>query len=212
MGLDQDHLARGALGESRRALGNPCGGEEIGDDHRGARGEPIDDTTIVIAAAAQHELVVQPERLGAPVQRARVLEDDRVDAVVGVLVGGVEPLMDEQWLPETVGLKDGVPQRPVLLEPVRGLHPVQDVLPLRLGADPVARHLAEGELVGDKGGLEGVQGGHANQRVGGGARFPSPLLFLHRRPRPAGSGGAVCVTGNFLTRLEYERRWGLTGP
>ena len=37
-------------------------------------------------------------------QRARVLEDDRVDPVVGVLVGGVEALVDEHgdWVPPLV--------------------------------------------------------------------------------------------------------------
>ena len=93
----------------------PHGREEVGDHERGAGGEPIDHASVVVAPAAEDELIVKPQRLGARRQLARVVEDEAVDAVVGVLVRGVESLVDHQRLVEPVGLEDwrsGAPSSP----------------------------------------------------------------------------------------------------
>ena len=50
------------------------------------------------------------------------------ESVAGQL--GVEPLVDHQRPVHAIGGPNGGPQRPVFLKAVRGLHPVQHVLPV----------------------------------------------------------------------------------
>ena len=51
---------------------------------------------------------------------------------------------------EMIGVQDCLTQGPVLLEPVRALHPIEHVVAVRLGADRVGGHRSEGELVADE--------------------------------------------------------------
>ena len=80
-----------------------------------------------------------------------------MDAVARVRVGRVEPLVHQQRLAESVGMEHGLAERPVLLEPVRALHPIEDVLPLGLGAHTVGDDRPLGELVADMVRAEWVQ-------------------------------------------------------
>ena len=190
--LHGHHTAGRAPGEARRAFGDAGGGKEIGDDDRRTRREPVDDAAIIVATATKHELVAEPERGGACVQGTRILEDHSVDAIARVLVGGVETLVDQQRLPEPIRLERCVAERPVLLEPLGALHPVEDVLALRLGSHAIRRYYAQGELVLDVVGVEIMRAarGHEGRRVGGGARFLRRLVFSSSAapPRPIRRG------------------------
>ena len=148
--FDGDDAAFAACGKALRALGDAGGGEVVGDNKGRARCHPVDDPTVVGAPPAQRELVAQSHRLRALGEFARIVQDERMDAVVGVLVGGVEPLMHDKWQATTVGLAGCEAERPVLLEAVRGLHPVEHVLARIAGRTGVHAPRAQGELIGDE--------------------------------------------------------------
>jgi hypothetical protein len=139
-----------------RSLGDAAGGEEIRHDERCASREPVEDSPVIGASASQDELIVQPDLGSARGKLAGVVEDEAVDPVVGVLVGWVESLMDDQRLVEPIRLDDGESERLVFLESVGALHPVQDILALGLRAIFVDAGAAQGQLVSSELTADGV--------------------------------------------------------
>lgn len=196
MRLDGHHAAVHAVGQSLGALGDAAGGETIGDQQRGAGREAVHHAAIVVAAAAQHEVIVQPQGAGSGRQLAGVVEDEAVDAVVGVLVGGIQPLMDDEGLVEPVGLENRETQGPVLLETMGALHPVQDELALGLGALVVDAGAAQRQLVPDVLAGEGVKWrGHVKRAESGegGRAAPGVTRSLPRGHDTVSTVGQVAV-------------------
>jgi hypothetical protein len=148
--------------------------------------EAVHHAAVVVASASQREPVVEAEGAGACRQLPRVVQDEVVDAVRGVRIRRVEPLMHQQRLVQPVGLEDRVAERPVLLEAVRRLHPVQHELAVRLPTDVVAGDRAEGELVADERGVErmwrhGTVSTASRLPTGGGTRPFRPGSIRTRR-------------------------------
>ena len=157
--VDGEHATGYAIGEALHALADAGGGKEIGDHHIRTRGEPIDHATIIRAPRTQHELVVQAVRLGVPRRVARALQDERVMPVGGVGIAGVKSLVNDERAVHAVRRTDCRPQRPVLLEPMRGLHPVQHEVAVGVVRLSVDVDRARDQLVADVVGIERMQGG-----------------------------------------------------
>ena len=157
--VDGEHPTVHALGKAFHALANTGGGEEIGNHHVRARRQAIDHAAIVVAGRAQHELVVQAARLGVARRVPRAVQDERVVAVGGVRIARIESLMNHQRTVHAVRRADRRAQRPVLLEPMRGLHPVQHVLAVGVVRLPVHVDRTRDQLVTDVVGIERMRGG-----------------------------------------------------
>ena len=76
--------------------------------------------------------------------------------VGGMFVGRVESLIDEERAVQPVGLERGQSQRPVVLEAVCRLHPVQQIHAGRMVGVLIERNRPKPELVANEGGLQGV--------------------------------------------------------
>jgi hypothetical protein len=87
--------------------------------------------------------------IGSLGRLARSFEHELVETRRRVLAGGSERLHHHQRSSESVGLESGVSERPVLLDPLGRLHPVEDVLALGLGPLLVEGDGTERELIPD---------------------------------------------------------------
>ena len=156
MRVDRDDAHGHAIGESERPLGDPRGREGVGDDHHRPFGQPVHLPPVIVAPTPQPEAIRQPQARCACGEFAGVLEDEGLEPVVRMFVGGIEPLVDEEGPREPVGFEGGEPERPVLLEAMRSLHPVQHIRPGRALGGAVQGGGPKGQLVGDKRGVEAV--------------------------------------------------------
>ena len=127
--VGQTHLI--GPGKPLRALANTRRRKQIRDDDIRAFGHPIHHATVIITVTPQDKLVVEPTRLRRACCIAGPLQYEGVMPVGGVRIRRVEPLMNHERQIDAIGRPNRGAQGPVLIQAMRGLHPVQHVLPVR---------------------------------------------------------------------------------
>ena len=172
-----EHTAVHPVREALRPFGHPGRGEEIGHYERRASREAVEHAAIVVQSAAQRESIRQPQRRRAHRELPRTLHDEGVKARRRVGIAGVEPLMDQQRLSHPVRFDRRKPQPPVVLEPLRALHPVENEFAFGLQALLVERHRAQGNLIAHVRGTERMRHGSVDRaKEGAGSRQKRPRV------------------------------------
>ena len=154
--LDGNDAARGDAREGGGALANPAGRRGVGDDQAGAGREATERAVVGPAPAAKDEPIGQPELLRGARDLLRALQREGVHAVRCVSIVRRQLVKDHERPVEPVRLEDGEAQRPVLVEPLGALHPVEHQL--TFGDEPrlVGARSALRDLVADEGRSERV--------------------------------------------------------
>ena len=123
--VDDVHRRLGARREADVPLADAGGRVVIRDDARRARGEPVHDAAVVAPLLPEGESVGEARLRRARRDLARPLEDEGMDPVGGELVRRIQSLIDEQGEAPRIRFANGEAQRPVLLQALRALHPVE---------------------------------------------------------------------------------------